>query len=174
MKLLLPPLTQRGFSLMELMIALGIFGILSAIAVPSYLDHVRKTRRTEAHTAITTLVTLQERYFSDYGSYTAELVTRPNIEACEDDGDDPGLGYFATTPDGNYNLSVRLTLAPPPAAAPPLPTWDLVDCRITANQANVFRITATATGAQAGDSRCPTIWRDSSGATGPSAACWNR
>ena len=163
MKLLLPPLTQRGFSLMELMIALGIFGILSAIAVPSYLDHVRKTRRTEAHTAITTLVTLQERYFSDYGSYTAELITASDPSVCP--GDDPGLGYFATTPDGNYNLSVALSAAP---------TWDLANCRITANHATAFTITATAIGAQAGDSVCQTITLTSTGVTGPSAACWNR
>jgi len=164
MKLLRPTLIQRGFSLMELMIAIAILGILAAIAVPGYQEHVRKTRRTEAHTALTTLATLQERYFSDYGSYTAELVTSsdPSV-ACP--GDDPGLGYGTTSSDGNYTLSVALNTAP---------TWDLANCRITANQATTFTITATAAGAQVGDSDCPTITFNSTGAPGPSAACWNR
>ena len=169
MTLLRPTLIQRGFSLMELMIALAIFGILAAIAVPGYQEHVRKTRRTEAHTALTTLATLQERFFSDYGSYTGELVTSSSASVCP--GDDPGLGYGTTSSDGNYTLSV--TKSDGTAFTPP--TWDLaVPCGITANQATDFRITATATGAQAGDSVCPTIWLDSSGRTGPSAPCWNR
>lgn len=170
MTLLRPTLIQRGFSLMELMIALAIFGILAAIAVPGYQEHVRKTRRTEAHTALTTLATLQERFFSDYGSYTAELVTSSSPSVCP--GDDPGLDYGTTSSGGNYTLSV--TDLEDASGVDVTPTWDLADCRITANQATFFEITATATGAQAGDADCPTITFDSTGATGPSAACWNR
>ena len=41
-------LQQNGFSLIELMIALAIVGILAAITYPSYQDSVMKSRRTDA------------------------------------------------------------------------------------------------------------------------------
>jgi type IV pilus assembly protein PilE len=61
-----------GFSLIELMVAVGIATILVAVAVPSYLSQVRKSRRTDAKTALLDLAGREERYFSmNNGTYTA-------------------------------------------------------------------------------------------------------
>lgn len=39
--------SQKGFTLMELMITVVIIGILAAIAVPSYLDYTKKAHYSE-------------------------------------------------------------------------------------------------------------------------------
>jgi len=54
----------RGFTLIELMIVVVIGTILLGIAVPSYMSQIRKSRRTEARTALLDLAGREERYFS--------------------------------------------------------------------------------------------------------------
>jgi type IV pilus assembly protein PilE len=54
---------QLGFTLIELMITVAILGILSSIAVPSYMTYVTKSKRTEAKTEILRLAQLQESHY---------------------------------------------------------------------------------------------------------------
>ncbi|MEH6492137.1 type IV pilin protein [Halopseudomonas sp.] len=60
---------SRGFTLVELMIAVVILGILVSIAYPAYQDHVRRTRQADAQSQIMAFGSALERYRGKHFSY---------------------------------------------------------------------------------------------------------
>lgn len=62
---------QVGFSLIELMIAVGIVGILAAIAYPSYRQQVLQSNRTDGYAALMSCAQAQERWFTKTNKYAA-------------------------------------------------------------------------------------------------------
>jgi type IV pilus assembly protein PilE len=60
---------QKGFTLIEVMIVVVIVAILAAVAIPSYQDSVRKTRRADAKEGLMRIAALQERYFFTNNRY---------------------------------------------------------------------------------------------------------
>jgi len=67
----------HGFTLVEMMIVVGIIGILAAVAYPAYTDQVRKGRRAEARTALMNLLQQQERYMTQRNTYVAFAAGTP-------------------------------------------------------------------------------------------------
>lgn len=62
----------KGFSLIELLIAVAIVGIIAKIAYPSYLEHIQKARRSQAEAALISLANALEMYkMQNGGKYTA-------------------------------------------------------------------------------------------------------
>ena len=59
----------RGLTLIELMIAVAILGILSAMAYPSYAAHLSKGRRADARAALLDVAQRMERYYTERGTY---------------------------------------------------------------------------------------------------------
>jgi type IV pilus assembly protein PilE len=64
---------NSGFSLLELLIALAIIGILAAICYPSYQQYVLKTYRAEAVAQLLQVANAQEHHLADYASYAPDM-----------------------------------------------------------------------------------------------------
>lgn len=98
---------RRGFSLIELMIALAIMGILVAVAMPSYQSYVRKGRRADAQQFMLNLAQLNQRYFLDNRSFTNTVST---------------LATTPTSVSSYYTITITVDAGPPAtfsiAAAP--------------------------------------------------------
>lgn len=60
-----------GFTLMELMIAAIVIGVLAMIAFPSYTESVLKTRRAEGTAALMNAMQQQERHYTAHATYLA-------------------------------------------------------------------------------------------------------
>lgn len=63
------PSKQIGFSLIELMIVVAVIGILAAIAIPNYNEHVMKARITESVAQLSDMRVRMEQYFQDNRTY---------------------------------------------------------------------------------------------------------
>jgi type IV pilus assembly protein PilE len=61
--------SARGVTLIELMIAVAIVGILAAVAYPSYQAQVRRANRTEAKAELMEATQELEKCYTRYGSY---------------------------------------------------------------------------------------------------------
>jgi len=95
-----PPRQSAGFTLIELMIAVVIIVVISAIAIPAFTDAVRKSRRSDAFAALLTLQQAQERWRSNRANYAP-------LENTAESGNPPnGLGLSSTSPSSYYTISL--------------------------------------------------------------------
>jgi type IV pilus assembly protein PilE len=82
-----------GFTLIELLITMVIVGLLAFIAIPSFMDSIRKGRRAEAFVALGQLQQAQERYRANNATYAGALSDLPGHPA-------------ATTANGYYSITL--------------------------------------------------------------------
>ena len=90
----------RGFTLIELMIAVAIVAVLAAIAMPSYSEYIRRSRITEAISALSGMRVKMEQFFQDNRTY---------VGACGLPG--TSVAPAPTTP--NFNYACVLNPGPP-------------------------------------------------------------
>jgi type IV pilus assembly protein PilE len=64
---------ERGLSLVDLTVALGIVGILASMALPSYQAYLAKGRRADGVAALTRLQMAQEQFRAAHGNYALDL-----------------------------------------------------------------------------------------------------
>ncbi|MBI1676891.1 type IV pilin protein [Shewanella sp. NKUCC05_KAH] len=63
----------KGFTLIEVMIAVVIIGILASIAYPSYTQYIAQSARSEGLAALMRIANLQEQYYLDNKKYATDL-----------------------------------------------------------------------------------------------------
>jgi prepilin-type N-terminal cleavage/methylation domain-containing protein len=64
-----------GFTLIELMIVVAIIGILAAVAIPAFLDYMKRSKATEAGEQLNAIGKLQKRAYGDNSSFTQGTAT---------------------------------------------------------------------------------------------------
>jgi type IV pilus assembly protein PilE len=95
---------NRGFSLIELVIAICVVGILAAIALPSFTGQLRKSARAEAQSFMTTAAGNQQQYLLNRRAYASSF------------------GDLRTTVPPDLNAKYTFTVA---AADGPPPTFSM-------------------------------------------------
>ena len=97
----------RGFSLIELMIALIVVSILVAIALPSYKNYVIRASRQQAQTLLLQLAGQEEKIFLNSSAYAVHSTA---VTKAYDGTSAGGLGLSSgTTPDGKYTITIAGT-----------------------------------------------------------------
>ena len=97
---------NKGFTLIEIMIAMLIVAILAAVAIPAYNDSVLKSRRAEGKRFLLEFIQAQERHFTQNNQYATAIVGAQSAT---------NLGWGAgaiTSPNGHYTIALQAGATP--------------------------------------------------------------
>jgi type IV pilus assembly protein PilE len=95
----------RGFTLIELVVAMLIIGVLASIAIPNYTAYVGRSKRAAAKTVLVDTANALERNYTTFGCYNKTAVAVCQSQAA---GSDYALGTSVAPADGRASYSVDI------------------------------------------------------------------
>ena len=105
---------REGFTLVELMIVVALIGVLSAIAIPSFLTYQARSRRTEAYANLASVARSQKTYQATRGEFHDSINSFPDpspyggLSASKmtwDSDSEDAFGALGWAPEGNVHYS---------------------------------------------------------------------
>jgi type IV pilus assembly protein PilE len=101
----------RGFTLIEIMIAIAVVAILETLTVASYRVYITKARRNYAEQQLLQNVQYMERYNAQNGAYatgsTLAYPAVPYTRSPETGGQMYSINFVGTVTANNYTLMAR-------------------------------------------------------------------
>ncbi len=104
--------SQRGVTLIELMIVTVIVGILASVAYPSYQQYILRSKRSEGKAMLLDIAARQERFFFDENSYTDDLTELGFASAAPLSAEDNYEASVEAGESGDIATSYKLTVTP--------------------------------------------------------------
>ena len=103
------PNRSQGFSLIELMIAVVIVGILAAIAIPMYSDYVTRSRRADGQATLMQFAQELERCYTQFSKYNDNSCSVVNGGVVSETSDQ---GFYVVTASKLDESAFTLTATP--------------------------------------------------------------
>ena len=115
---------DRGFTLVELMIVVGIIGVIASLAIPNYLKFTARTRRTEMMETVSKMQLYFKNTYDNVGTMSTSSTIAPGATssvnpatlsdvgtAAEWNPSAPGWSDFQFPPEGGVKMRYSYTLS---------------------------------------------------------------
>lgn len=123
-----------GFTFIELMVAVAVMAILSAIAYPLYEAQSRKGKRADGIALLEKVAQMEQQYFSHMGSFTSSVTDLTGIKS-------------EISPGGHYKVTVVVNANSFIATAEPISAGQKKDlCEFTLSNLGVRGVTVKDAG----------------------------